>query len=229
MAERGAELEERDAEVVRRLAGAAEAAPERMVETLVGMLGSGGTRPGQMLVWLAPTSLEPLIGALGEDDKRQQAAIALGYAHDSRAVEPLCRLLLEPTDPAARRVAAWALGEIRDLAAVEALVLATGDRDYEVRTEASRAFDQFGNVGMTVALSALMPQPALTAGDDAAAGEDAHTEPVEPEEPEAEPEPEPPASTVTRERPAPSPERPTEVTQAVVPALRRLLRRRDNA
>jgi HEAT repeat protein len=79
-------------------------------------------------------------------------------------VAPLCGLLLESSEPSTRRAAAWSLGEIRDPAAVEALVLATGDPDYDVRTEAGGAFDKFGNVGVALALTAMSPA-ALPSGE----------------------------------------------------------------
>jgi hypothetical protein len=235
-------LEDADVEVAARLAHATDAAPARTVEHLVGALGDGqaGERAGRLLVRLAPESVEPLVAALADEGKREQATRALGYSHDKRAVEPLCRLMVENQDPAVRRIAAWALGEIRDLAAVEALLLATDDADYEVRTEASRAFDRFGNVGMALALTALMP-PAIESAP--VAGEVTAGEPVEAEEAGAEPpaagEPTAPGEPPAAEEPAPTgppppAEQPTVATRRPPvpgprrpePALRRLLRRR---
>jgi hypothetical protein len=217
MLTREAPLGDSDGEVLRDLASLSADGASRAVAHLTGVLGDAdfGARAGQMLVWLAPLSVEPLIAALADEHAREHATFALGYVHDSRAVEPLCRQLLESQDPAVRRVSAWALGEIRDLGAVEALVLASADHEYDVRTEAGRSFDLFGNVGMAVALTAMVPQSALPEGD---GGELPEPEPTETVDPSAADE-------------TPPPERPTTVSQrpaegsATLPGLRRLLKR----
>jgi HEAT repeat protein len=224
LVERHTSLGDHDFEVVRRLVRTSPAAAARTLEQLVAALGDGGrgARAGAILVRLAPDSVDPLVKALEDGAKLEHAAFALGYIHDSRAVEPLCRLMVESGEPAVRRVAAWALGEIRDVASVEALLLATGDPDYDVRVEASRAFDQFGNAGIAVALTALMPPEieqafspevrGLSEGEAAQPDEQVeHAEPDEPEKP--------------AEEPAPA-ARPVAPREPAVSALRRLLMRR---
>jgi HEAT repeat protein len=193
-------LTDGDREVISRLAVSAPEGLPKTVRHLLPFLSdpARGPRAAQILVWLSPASVEPLIEALDDDGTRQAAASALGYTHDKRAVEPLCSLMLENPDPAVRRVAAWALGEIRDLMAMEALMLASNDADYNVRTEAARAFDAFGNVGLAMAVSALMPTPELppSSGDAAPAGALTGAAPTEdgaePEQGTSDPPPAPP-------------------------------------
>jgi HEAT repeat protein len=65
-----------------------------------------------------------LTEALDDPHRGQQAALALGYIRDPRAVEPLRAAMLESPDPEMRRAAAWALGAIGDPGAGNALLLA---------------------------------------------------------------------------------------------------------
>jgi hypothetical protein len=124
---------------------------------------SAPARARRLLVWLAPASVEPLIDLLDDGRAREDAALALGATHDSRALEPLCSIMLGDDPAPVRRAAAWALGELKDQGAVEPLLLATGDRDYDVRSEASASFDRLGNAAIAVAMSALV-RPALENG-----------------------------------------------------------------
>jgi HEAT repeat protein len=224
---RTAELdEESDAPVLRRLTRAG--GHDALIATigdLIGRLreGNAPARTRTLLVWLAPESVEPLIEALPNVPARREAILALGEAHDSRAVERLCTVLLGDDEPAIRAAAARALGEIRDPAAVEALLLATGDPEYEIRTAASESFDRLGNAAVAVAMSVLV-RPALengaSAGADQLAGGEEEPEAEEaPAEPEPEPAPEP--------EPVPQAARPTQVTRRppVTQSLIRLLER----
>jgi HEAT repeat protein len=204
MMDRPAELDDPDRETIVGLIRSAPGSDKRIVGELMPALGDPekGARAATLLAWLAPQSTEPLLAALADETTREQAARALGFIHSTEAVEPLCRLLLEQADPTARRAAAWALGEIRDVSSVEALILATGDADYDVRTEASRAFDRFGNVGMAIALTTMMPQAALEAGAPAEDTLEASHADEEPSEPLRD---EPTAEAAIVEDPAPSP------------------------
>jgi len=169
------ELAARDCEILRRLADSAPDGVRLTVSYLLSVLGDAarGTRAAQLLVALAPESVPALLETLSDPEKTQRAALALGHAHAKEAVEPLCRILLESDDARSRRSAAWALGEIRDPVAVEALLLATSDRDYEVRADASAAFDKFGNGGMALAIAGLLrPQLVSASGDATSAIED---------------------------------------------------------
>jgi HEAT repeat protein len=222
--------EEADSRVLRRLTQAGgHDALAGTIEDLVARLreGSAPERARPLLVWLAPESVEPLIRALDDHIAQREAIIALGSIHDSRAVEKLCSILLGDDDPPIRMAAAWALGEIRDPAAVEALLVATGDGDYRVRAEAGVSFDKLGNAAIAVAMSALI-RPALENGaappTDAIAADDEG--PALPEGSVEEPEPES-APVPQPARPQPRPSQPTAITRAE-PVLRRLLGRRSN-
>lgn len=202
---RTADLDEAaDAELLRRLAfGGERAALAATVDDLVTRLRErvAPERVRSLLVWLAPASVDPLIAALADDGSRHDAILALGAAHDSRAVEPLCEVMLGGYPVRERAAAASALGEIRDPGAVESLLIATGDTEYDVRSAAGDSFDKLGNAGIALAMSALV-RPALANG----------SAPVR----EAMPAP-----ADVRGRPAAAPRLPQ-----AAPALRRLLGRR---
>ena len=128
---RQTELELADRESLRRLVEATEehSGAARTVAYLMSMLGTGprDARVITMLAWLAPESVDPLVEALGDPSKTRQAAIALGYSRDPRAVEPLRAVMLEGDDQPTRRAAAWALGSIGDPGAADALLHAEPD------------------------------------------------------------------------------------------------------
>jgi HEAT repeat protein len=82
-----------------------------------------------------------MLDRLGAEDAqtRQMAAIALGYAEKKDAVEPLLRNLVDDA-AGVRTASAWALGEIEDPRATEALVrLLSEDPDPKVRRQAAWA------------------------------------------------------------------------------------------
>ena len=249
------ELEPSDCEMAARLA---RARGEDVVQTTISDLvmhlreASAPPRARMLLVALAPESVDQLIAALDDERTRHEAALALGATHTSRAVDRLSALMLSDPVPAIRRAAAWALGQIRDPAAVEALLLASRDEEFSVRSEAIDSFDKLGNAAVALAVGALMgpmleegaagPDASLTA----AANEDEAVAPVEQptaEQPTAEqqiqdpvevvpaaengagpPAPEP-ARDATRVSPGvPSP-RPSRPGSRAAPMLRRLLDR----
>src|SRR5204862_6538961 len=78
-----------------------------------------------------PDSVDPLVDALADTAKSRQAALALGYLRDPRAVEPLRGVMLEDGNHATRRAAAWALGSIGDPGAADALLHAEPDESPE--------------------------------------------------------------------------------------------------
>ena len=154
--DRPAELEDADGTVLRSLVEAAgENAPEATSEYLVLRLREGSTpaRIRVLLAALAPESVERLIDALDDPALQREAAVTLGAIHDSRATDPLCGLLVGSEDPAVRSAVAWALGELRDPAAVSALLQASTDEDYDVRVQTIEAFDKLGHVAVAVSLS----------------------------------------------------------------------------
>ena len=175
------DLDEDDEAVLRRLAyaGGDDALRTTIDDLLEYLRGSPeAPRAGRLLVALSPGSVGPLIEALRDRRAAQNAAVALGLTHDARAVEPLCSLVLDAEDALARRAAAWALGEIRDPAGIQALLMATRDRDYGVRTEAIASFDHLGNAAIAIAVAAV----AGLAGENGAA-KAAQLPPAAPQEP----------------------------------------------
>jgi HEAT repeat protein len=216
------DLQDADAEVLRRLADASgPEATQSAIDDLIASLREGlaPERAAALLVVLAPESVDALLELLDEPEACESAALALGSSHDSRAVEPLCTLLAGADDTPTRRAAAWALGEIRDLGAAEALLVATGDGDYEVRAAASAGFDKLGNAAIAVALSSLI-RSATALNGQVPAGE-VTAESVEAVEPAEAPEPAPAAVGAP---PAPGPPRGRPRTR-VGPVVRRLLGR----
>lgn len=163
---RGEELNHLD---LAALADLARAGGSKGVQATVGDLlahlreASAPDRARRLVAALAPESVEPLIAVLGDETARHEAVVALGSIHDSRAVEPLSSVLLRDEDPSVRSAAARALGELRHPAAVEPLLLATSDRDYNVRTDAIAAFDGLGNAAIALAVRTLA-HPALEDG-----------------------------------------------------------------
>jgi hypothetical protein len=124
---RPGQLEVADRDALRRLVGAAggEKASTGTVAHLLSELGGArDTRAITMLVWLAPASVQPLIDVLDVPHRGLQAALALGYIRDRRAIEPLHELMLGSPDEHMRRAAAWSLGTLGDPAAANALLIA---------------------------------------------------------------------------------------------------------
>jgi len=82
------------------------------------------------------------------DTLARNAAVALGNTRDERAVPPLARALGSHSSPLVRAHAAWALGELGELAtdARNALAqAAAGDADADVREEASLSLVRLNN------------------------------------------------------------------------------------
>ena len=149
-----------------------------------------GDRAEELLVELAPASVEGVIAELGAGPAPHRAASVLARLKDTRALDPLVSAL-EHRDPRVRATSASALGELRDPAAVDALMRATRDPDYQVRSHAGWALDRIGMVAIVVGVAALVrpmihetvtaalgdgaakPSPALPEGGEAQeAGQD---------------------------------------------------------
>ena len=77
----------------------------------------------ETLAGIGMPAVEPLIAALKDSDVRCNAASILGKIRDPRAVQPLANELKVPDLYFLRQVA-WALGEIKDHAAVDPLMAA---------------------------------------------------------------------------------------------------------
>ena len=107
-------------------------------------------RAAEVLVWLGPGSVNPLLAALTTCSHRLPIIVALGRLGDLRAVGPLAQLL---SDDAAdiRAGAAMALGELAEPRVADALLRATTDTDRRVRAVALEAL---GNLGALASIAA---------------------------------------------------------------------------
>jgi HEAT repeat protein len=123
-------------------------------------------RAEDLLVGLAPVSIEGVIAELKAGAAPHRAAVVLARIKDTRALEPLMESLLH-RDARVRAESATALGELRDPAAVEALIQATRDPDHRVRARAGSALDQLGMVALMVGVSTLVRPMLLEAIADA--------------------------------------------------------------
>jgi pimeloyl-ACP methyl ester carboxylesterase len=142
---------------------------EQLAETLDDPSPSVIDRAIGLIARHASGPLDPLIGALEDPARTAAAARALGEVRDNRALGVLIAHLSAP-DKAVRRACVWALGEISDSRAVTALVSATSDDAYEVRSEALRALEKLGAVGVIGGVAT-----ALSAGAEMSANRRAWT------------------------------------------------------
>ena len=150
-----------DAALVRALleTEAREAAWQEVLARLVGTLSGRSSvardRAQDLLVTLAPASVEPLVQELTVGSARARAASTLGQTKDRRAIKPLVASLESP-EAAVRAAACEALGELRDSVAVVPLMRLTRDPEHAVRAAAGDAIDDFGSVAVFVGLAALL-------------------------------------------------------------------------
>jgi len=96
---------------------------------------------GEMRPPLATESLIRLLGDV-EWNVREMAARALGEMKVRSSVESLVTLLMRDENSRVRHKAAWALGEIRDPQALDALTAALNDQDQRVRATAKWAITE---------------------------------------------------------------------------------------
>jgi HEAT repeat protein len=116
-------------------------------------------RSAELLVRLAPASVEPLVTELGTGSNPAMAAHVLGRIADPRTLHALVKALRH-ADPSVRSEGAAALAELRDPAAVKPLLRATRDPEQRVRAQASAALDRLGNAAVIVGVASLM-QPLV--------------------------------------------------------------------
>lgn len=126
------------------LADRAEFGDRSAREELVKLLGRTendiGAKVYPKVVELGPDMTPYLLAAVDTPDREQRERVlaALGTLRSVEAVEPIARILADPSLKR-RYVAAWALGEIGSKAAVAPLLKALGDRDRTVRQYATRS------------------------------------------------------------------------------------------
>lgn len=112
-------------------------------------------RTEELLLRLAPASVQGVIAELEGGRSPERAANLLGRIGDTRALEPLIEAL-DHRDISVRVQAASALGDLRDPAAVEPLLRATRDHNLDVRAEAGQALDALGTAAVVIGMSAMV-------------------------------------------------------------------------
>ena len=145
--------------VIRRMAArGGEQTARQACDAAAAVLARGdreeATRAADILTWLRPHSVEPLLMVLSENGYARLAAItALGRTGDLRASESLVALLRDDDDPDIRRAAATALGEIADPATTQPLLSSRGDPDHSVRAATLEALQKLGPLALMPGLS----------------------------------------------------------------------------
>lgn len=112
-------------------------------------------RAEELLLRLAPSSVQGVIAELEGGRSPERAAGLLGRIGDTRALAPLVEAL-DHRDVSVRVQAASALGDLRDPAAVEPLLRATRDHNLDVRAEAGQALDALGTAAVVIGMSAMV-------------------------------------------------------------------------
>jgi HEAT repeat protein len=136
-------------------AGARDDAIRVLVQALADERGIVADRAAELLVRLAPTSIEALVTALRPGSAAANAAYVLGRIGDPQTVGPMVEALGHE-DPRVRRECAAALGGFQAREAVMPLLRATHDCDHRVRVQAAAALDRMGTSAVIVGVSALL-------------------------------------------------------------------------
>lgn len=145
-------LDEQDVQLVLALLDdAGTETTAEVLELLVGALGDERgivvDRAAEMLVRLAPASIEPLVGELRAGFNPAEATYVLGRIGDPETLDVLVEALRHH-EPAVRAESAAALGELQDPRAVKPLLRATRDREQRVRNQAHIALDRLGTIAV---------------------------------------------------------------------------------
>jgi hypothetical protein len=136
-------------------AGGADAVVELAAMGLRDERSIVASRAEELLERLAPASRDRLIEELENGSGSYRAGLILGRMKEPRALELLIAALGHP-DPLVRSESCAALGELRDPAAAEPLLIATRDREYDVRIRASEALDRLGTAAIVVGVASLL-------------------------------------------------------------------------
>ena len=147
------------AQIERDEPAAQQAAIRRLVEVLGDERGIVVDRSAELLVRLAPVSVDALVAALGSSTTAADAAYVLGMISDRQTIGPLLDALRND-DPRVRRECAAALGGFEAREAVMPLVRATHDLDHGVRVQAATALERMGASSVIIAVEALL-QPMI--------------------------------------------------------------------
>jgi HEAT repeat protein len=140
-------------------AGEGSEAAAEVIEELLVALGDErdpvADRAEEMLALIAPLGIDGVIAELKAGAAPHRAAAVLAEVKDTQALGPLMEGLLH-RDPCVRAECARALGELRDPAAVEALIHASRDCEHRVRAQAGWALDRLGMVALVVGVSTMI-------------------------------------------------------------------------
>jgi HEAT repeat protein len=128
---------------------------EQLLPALADERDAVSDRAEELLVLIAPLSIEGVIAELRAGAVPHRAAAVLAGMKDTLALEPLMEALRH-RDARVRIESAKALRELRDPAAVEAFVAATRDSDRRVRIEAAAALDELGMAALVVGVASLV-------------------------------------------------------------------------
>jgi HEAT repeat protein len=112
-------------------------------------------RAAELLVRLAPKSVEPLVGELRAGLNPADAAYVLGRIGDPQTVDVLVKALRH-RDARVRAESAAALGELQDPATVKPLLRASRDKDHTVRNQARVALDGMGTIAVIEGVAELL-------------------------------------------------------------------------
>jgi HEAT repeat protein len=153
-------LGDQDGQLILALLEEEEAdATDEVLELLIVALGDERgiviDRAAELLVRLAPDSIEPLVGELHTGVHAADAAYVLGRIGDPETLDVLVRALRH-REARVRAESAAALGELQDPIAVKALLRATHDTDHTVRSQARVALDRMGTVAVIEGVAELL-------------------------------------------------------------------------
>ena len=134
---------------------ARDAAIELLIEALGDERGIVVDRAAELLVRLAPTSIDALVTELRTGPAAADAAYVLGRIGDPETVDAMVEALRHE-DPRVRSECTAALSEFEPHAAVKPLLRATRDPDHGVRVQAAVALDRIGTSAVIVGVAALL-------------------------------------------------------------------------
>ncbi len=135
------------------LAASARGGEVRALEQLVGLLGENGAltndRVYVLLLELGEDAIPVLLPAVKSSDRiqREYVIAALSNLKAQSAIPAIAEVLADQS-LGRRYIAAWALGEIGNVAAVNPLLNALGDQDEEVRKFATRSMIKLNSLAV---------------------------------------------------------------------------------
>jgi HEAT repeat protein len=133
----------------------ADAAIRVLIEALGNARGIVVDRAADLLVRLAPTTIDALVDELRTGPAAADAAYVLGRIGDPQTIDLLVEALRHD-DPRVRSECTAALSEFDAHDAVKPLLGATRDPDHDVRVQAAHALDRMGPSAVIVGVATLL-------------------------------------------------------------------------